>query len=1069
MANRYWVGGTGTWNTTSTTNWSANSGGASGATVPTAADSVFFDQASTYTVTMTGALNCLDITASAGTVTFTSTGTLAAAGSMSLISSTVWSATGTVTFSATTTGQTITTNGVTLTPAITFNGVGGGWTLGSALTIGATAATTLTNGALALGGFTLTTGIFSSSNSNTRSIAFGIGNIVLATTSAGATNLAMTTITGFTYTGTGGFTAAADITRIFNFGTGAGVTSTNLVNLTFTGSGTAVQSIGTTGFFNKIDFGTTAFTLPATSLTLNALTLSSGGTFTGLTATMGGTGTVTTAGKTIAAFTVNSTGTVTMSGALGCTTYTQTAGTVDFATNNLTCSSTATYTGGTLSNIGTLTCTTFTVNGSSLTLNSGTVTPSTSFVVTTGSFTLGASATLSAVPTFTQTAGSVTFSRSYALTATGTYTLTAGTLDLGGFTLTTGVFSSTGTGVRSIAFGTGNIVLATTTTATLNLDIRTATNFTATGTGGFTAAADITRSFSCATTAGAIANGVNLTFTGSGTAVQTITSTGFFNKIDFGTTAFDPGTTSLTVNSLTLSSGGAYTGLTITTAGTGTFTPNGRPIVTLTINSTGTTTLAGAVTFTTATAVTTLTAGTLDLAGYTLTTGTFSSTNSNTRSIAFGTGNIVLATTTAGATNLNMGIAIGFSLTGTGGFTAAADITRTFSCASSSGTISNGVNLTFTGSGTAVQTITSTGFFNKVDFGTTAFNPGTTSLTFGSLTLSSGGTFTGLTAIFGGTGTFTPNGKPIVEMTVNCPGGTTTLAGAVTFTTATVATTLNNGTLDLAGYTLTTGTFSSSLSNTRSIAFGTGNIVLATTTGSSTNLDMANATGFSVTGTGGFTAAADVIRIFVFGTTGGSSSSAPNLTLTGSGTAIARLTTSSWFNKLDFGTTAFTIAATSLNLNGLTLSSSGTFTNLTVTMVGTGTITGNSKTIPAITIDHTGTTTLASALTVSGTTTFGTSSTPTLALGSQTLTTGSFSSSGSGARTISGSGTISVGGDWTVTTGSGFAGTGYTIRMTKATTKTFAGGGGTYGTLIQNGAGALTISGSNSFADIQAA
>lgn len=43
MANRYWVGGTGTWNTTNTTNWSTTSGGAGGASVPIAADAVFFD------------------------------------------------------------------------------------------------------------------------------------------------------------------------------------------------------------------------------------------------------------------------------------------------------------------------------------------------------------------------------------------------------------------------------------------------------------------------------------------------------------------------------------------------------------------------------------------------------------------------------------------------------------------------------------------------------------------------------------------------------------------------------------------------------------------------------------------------------------------------------------------------------------------------------------------------------------------------------------------------------------------------------------------------------------------
>ncbi len=43
MASRYWVGGTGTWNPSNTTNWSATSGGAAGASVPTSADDVYFD------------------------------------------------------------------------------------------------------------------------------------------------------------------------------------------------------------------------------------------------------------------------------------------------------------------------------------------------------------------------------------------------------------------------------------------------------------------------------------------------------------------------------------------------------------------------------------------------------------------------------------------------------------------------------------------------------------------------------------------------------------------------------------------------------------------------------------------------------------------------------------------------------------------------------------------------------------------------------------------------------------------------------------------------------------------
>lgn len=43
MANRYWVGGSGIWDNSSTTNWSATSGGAGGASAPTTADDVFFD------------------------------------------------------------------------------------------------------------------------------------------------------------------------------------------------------------------------------------------------------------------------------------------------------------------------------------------------------------------------------------------------------------------------------------------------------------------------------------------------------------------------------------------------------------------------------------------------------------------------------------------------------------------------------------------------------------------------------------------------------------------------------------------------------------------------------------------------------------------------------------------------------------------------------------------------------------------------------------------------------------------------------------------------------------------
>jgi hypothetical protein len=60
---RYWVGGTGSWN--STTKWSATSGGASGASVPTASDNAIFDANSGtahFTVTVTDNATCANLT-----------------------------------------------------------------------------------------------------------------------------------------------------------------------------------------------------------------------------------------------------------------------------------------------------------------------------------------------------------------------------------------------------------------------------------------------------------------------------------------------------------------------------------------------------------------------------------------------------------------------------------------------------------------------------------------------------------------------------------------------------------------------------------------------------------------------------------------------------------------------------------------------------------------------------------------------------------------------------------------------------------------------------------------------
>jgi len=79
MANRYWVGGTASWDATVGTKWALTSGGAGGQAVPTAADDVFMDATSgAVTVTTTTGIACrsLDFTGFTGTFSHAAATTL---------------------------------------------------------------------------------------------------------------------------------------------------------------------------------------------------------------------------------------------------------------------------------------------------------------------------------------------------------------------------------------------------------------------------------------------------------------------------------------------------------------------------------------------------------------------------------------------------------------------------------------------------------------------------------------------------------------------------------------------------------------------------------------------------------------------------------------------------------------------------------------------------------------------------------------------------------------------------------------------------------------------------------
>jgi hypothetical protein len=165
-----------------------------GFSVPTASDNVFFDANSNvgtgaFTVTMANSPRvCNDFTASGLDGTMTLAGSaigLTVSGSLTFQATNFTRTyTGTTTFNATTTGKTVTANGISFAQ-LTFDGVGGGWTLGSAVTVSGTL--TVTNGTFdtsSSGNYAVTAGQLSSTNSNVRTINLNASTVNLSAASA---------------------------------------------------------------------------------------------------------------------------------------------------------------------------------------------------------------------------------------------------------------------------------------------------------------------------------------------------------------------------------------------------------------------------------------------------------------------------------------------------------------------------------------------------------------------------------------------------------------------------------------------------------------------------------------------------------------------------------------------------------------------------------------------------------------------------------------------------------------------------------------------------------------------
>ena len=1011
MADRYWVGGAGTWDATTTTNWSATSGGAGGASAPTSADNVIFNtssNATAYAVTVGTDANALDITINgpaAGSVTITSgaTAVINCYGSWTSAATGVVFTTTTgakLNFLATTTGKTITTNNVTLGAVlVTLDGVGGAWSLGSAFTC--TNNITVTNGTFTTtaSNYALNLARFNSDNSNVRSISLN-ASIVTVT---GPTGIDFTTGTNLTFNaGTSTITASGN-SPTFN---GGGQTY-YIVN--FTSVSSATTTINGANTFTNLSFtsrttdGVRAIVVSANQTISGTLTLGAANTAVRRVAvrsdTIGTQRTLTVA--TIATLADvdfqdivaagasgtwsgtrlgNCTNNSNITFAAGANKYWNLAGAQNWsavawatssggapAVNNFPLAQDTAIFDNTGSITGTITiqvgwnlpAISITKTGA-MTLANGTQTPLLfggltlqAATVTTGTgiwsyaaygvastFTSN-TATFTPPLTIQAPTGTVTLADGFTQPSTVTTTLTAGTLDLVSYTLTTGLFSSTNSNTRTLAFGTGNITLTGVNTTIFNTTTVTGMAITGTPVVNCTATTGTsvqTRTFIAGAHGESQSISVNIN---PGTSAVDIfrlaTNSGAFKDVTFSSTFTGTVQISNTIfiyGNYNFGGATAYSGTsTVTfaaTSGTKTITSNvfGFPGSVTFNGAGGAWALQGNLTIN-STATTTLTAGTLDLNNFTLTTGTMAGSGSGVRRLTTNsvpiivTGNSATVVSFGTTTNMTADVAPTFNLTSN---PVASTGSRTLSWGTPSNTnvlpiinVTNGSD-TFTTSGTStIRNLTFTGGFTGTlgNFGRSIY---------GNLTLVSGMTVSSgaLTNTFTGVGshTITSAGQTLdFPITFDGVGGTWTLQDALTSGSSRTLT-LTNGTLNLNNFTLTTGLFSSSNSNTRTLAFGTGKMVL---TGNDAAIFLGGTgTGFTYTGTSRIEAiySGSVGTRFISTATTATSTEATalNFYITAGSDTLDFFTSDRRVNTLDF--TGFT----------------GTFTNAALTVHGSYTL-----------------------------------------------------------------------------------------------------------------------------------
>jgi hypothetical protein len=299
------------WNSAAGGSWSdgwalAPGGGVSAANFPLIQDTAIIENAglnTSATITLNSSnwnVGKIDLSARSNAMTLaTSTAAINLYNDVVLSSAVTITGTGLWQFTGQGVIQKITSAGRTFTNGFTVNNATGTFQLQDNLTLGATLTFTFTSGDLHINNQTLSTGLFSSSNSNNRTIDFKSGNI---TTTGSGTVWTTATPTNFNYLGTPTVNISNNSATATTVSTGS-MTAAQALNFNYT-TGTYTLT-DTAAVYKTLNFTGFGGTIPNSTRTIyggvtfvSGMTLTAGANVTTFAATSG-TNNITTAAKTL--------------------------------------------------------------------------------------------------------------------------------------------------------------------------------------------------------------------------------------------------------------------------------------------------------------------------------------------------------------------------------------------------------------------------------------------------------------------------------------------------------------------------------------------------------------------------------------------------------------------------------------------------------------------------------------------------------------------------------------------------------------------------------------------------